>query len=98
MKPGASGRAPSRFSSGPCCRPDIMTDAPPERAPPDRPPSDALWDGLRRLTAARIGLARTGASLTTGPLLDLRLAHSRAREPVIGSGKMKRGFLPSLPS
>jgi len=30
---------------------------------------DGLWT-LRRLTAARIGLQRTGASLATGPLLD----------------------------
>jgi len=59
-----------------------MTDAPPERAPSDPAPSDVLWDGLRRLTAARVGLARTGASLATGPLLDFRLAHSRARDAV----------------
>jgi ethanolamine ammonia-lyase small subunit len=50
----------------------------PQRTPAD----DARWADLRRLTAARIGLKRTGASLATGPLLDFQLAHARARDAV----------------
>ncbi len=42
-----------------------------------------LWTSLRKLTAARIGLKRSGASLATGPLLEFQLAHALARRDAV---------------
>lgn len=54
---------------------------PGDRVQPGDPTGD-FWEQLRRSTQSRIGLGRTGDSLPTNRVLELRSAHAAARDAV----------------
>ena len=49
---------------------------------PSLPAAAGVWAKLRAHTPARIGLPRSGVSLSAGSVLDLRAAHAAARDAV----------------
>ena len=49
---------------------------------PSLPALFSVWAKLRAHTPARIGLPRSGVSLSVGPVLELRAAHAAARDAV----------------